>query len=552
MSLSLKGKFVLLVFFVSMVCPVVAGIIIYRNNATLTEFKKIADESLPRTGQMGAVLATFRQLRIEVRSLALKGNSAQDIERYLKNIDSSMKDILREKASLNSMMGNTQDEIEKMKKLEDAWKDFESFGGEILLLHKKGDEASLSKMADMIREICPKLAAEFDSSISEMLKWQKAVADKQTVSAMEQASKTANISLILAVLGITVSLVGGVMFSSNIVRTLTRTIEELNFTSNDISSKSDDVASISSNLSEAASQQAASLQETVSSIDEISAMVKRNSDSAATSVRSSENSKFAAEKGKEKVSHMIDSIHSIAAGNKEIMDQMQRSNKEISEIVVVIKDIAQKTQVINDIVFQTKLLSFNASVEAARAGEHGKGFAVVAEEVGNLAAMSGKAANEITDMLTRSVKRVSDIVENTSALMDNLIKQSTEKVELGTSMAKECAESLDEILLNVSEVNELLKEISTASSEQSSGIGEVNKAMIELDQVTQQNSTSANQSSQAAGDLNLQVERLNTVVTELTRFVDGKSDTNKVERFTGDANVVQLQISKKQLSKKIV
>jgi methyl-accepting chemotaxis protein len=78
------------------------------------------------------------------------------------------------------------------------------------------------------------------------------------------------------------------------------------------------------------------------------------------------------------------------------MNQINYSNEQMSEIVKVIQEIETKTKVINDIVFQTKLLSFNASVEAARAGEQGKGFAVVAEEVGNLAQMSGNAAKEIS------------------------------------------------------------------------------------------------------------------------------------------------------------
>lgn len=102
---------------------------------------------------------------------------------------------------------------------------------------------------------------------------------------------------------------------------------------------------------------------------------------------------------------MIHSITEISESNDRIMSQVADGNRKISEIVQVISEIGNKTKVINDIVFQTKLLSFNASVEAARAGEHGKGFAVVAEEVGNLAQMSGNAAKEISDMLNGSVSR---------------------------------------------------------------------------------------------------------------------------------------------------
>jgi hypothetical protein len=92
-------------------------------------------------------------------------------------------------------------------------------------------------------------------------------------------------------------------------------------------------------------------------------------------------------------------IMEIQETNKKLVDDVLEGNRKISEIVELVKEIGNKTKVINDIVFQTKLLSFNASVEAARAGEHGKGFAVVAEEVGNLASMSGQASKEISALL---------------------------------------------------------------------------------------------------------------------------------------------------------
>lgn len=288
-----------------------------------------------------------------------------------------------------------------------------------------------------------------------------------------------------------------------------------------INKTSQDMATVSGRLSEAATEQAASLQETVASLDEISAMITRNADSAGSSAKMSEQSTIIAQKGKEKAEQMMESINSIASGNDEIIVQMQKSNAEISEIVKVIQNIEQKTQIINDIVFQTKLLSFNASVEAARAGDHGKGFSVVAEEVGSLATMSGKAATEITAMLNESVQHVTQIVDSTKHLMDQLIKQSREKVEFGTATARECKESLDEILVNVSSVNEMVREISTASQEQSTGVIEINKAMSELDLVTQSNSGIAHDSSKFANDLNEELAVINSLVADLAKISGG-------------------------------
>lgn len=542
-NLTLKKKIVLLVFAVSCLCPVIAGIIIYRNNQTVSDYNLIAERSLPRTRAMGAVLGDFRELRVQVRSLAIRGNTAKDMDKYLKDIGVTITELEKKKDELVSMMSLNDEERLMSSKVEASWKKFKELGGVILELQKKGDEESMNKLADLVRNSCPVVAAEFDNAVREMIEWQSKKAVWRTDNAKQSASTTSLISILLAIFGVVAGISGGGLFAASLARNLNQNMRSLSESAEAIFKRSSDVALISTNLSEAATQQASSLQETVASIDEISAMVARNSDSALASSRTSENSTLAAKKGKEKVGMMMDSINAIASGNNEIIDQMQKSNKEISEIVNVIQNIAQKTQVINDIVFQTKLLSFNASVEAARAGEHGKGFAVVAEEVGNLASMSGKAATEITDMLTDSVKRVTDIVDGTKSLMDSLIRQSKEKVSQGTNVAKDCSAALDEILHNVSSVNEMIREISTASQEQSSGIREVNKAMSELDHVTQQNSSAASNSSQTATELNDQVDRLNKIVAELASIVDGSVIKVSERKATASVknNVVSLK-----------
>ncbi|MFN8369271.1 MAG: methyl-accepting chemotaxis protein [Bacteriovoracaceae bacterium] len=296
--------------------------------------------------------------------------------------------------------------------------------------------------------------------------------------------------------------------------------------SKEVAGSSDSISSSSSQLSEAATEAASSLQETVSSIDEISSMVQRNADSASNSTQISAKSSDAASRGKKTVESMVKSIGEISDSNEEIATEMKKNNEDISKIVQVISEIGEKTKVINDIVFQTKLLSFNASVEAARAGEHGKGFAVVAEEVGNLAAMSGKAALEITEMLGSSIKQVTDIVESTKRKVEILVTTSKQKVEIGTKTAHECGEALDEILQNVTSVNEMVREIASASAEQSTGVQEVTKAMQQLDQTTHQNTSVAQETSAMARKLKNQADNLNGSVNELIAVISGSGKVN--------------------------
>ena len=297
------------------------------------------------------------------------------------------------------------------------------------------------------------------------LKW-SIVSDITTNEAYASVYSLKYAVAVLALISAILIFVLAFSISSKISKKISDIAKKLSLSVDAMASSSDVASRSSTELSEAATEQAASLQETVSSIDEISSMVQRNADAANSSAEVSGRSTDAALRGKKTVETMITSIAQIASSNDDLLKSMQKSNEEISKIVTVISEIGDKTKVINDIVFQTKLLSFNASVEASRAGEHGKGFAVVAEEVGNLASMSGKAALEITEMLDKSIEQVSSIFESTKSTAEFLVKNGKEKIEIGTKTAKECGVSLDEILKNVNSVNELVKEIATASVEQ--------------------------------------------------------------------------------------
>jgi len=309
---------------------------------------------------------------------------------------------------------------------------------------------------------------------------------------------------------------------SSLISTISKITQSLIGEVTSLQKVSESTALISTKLSEATVEQAAGLQQTASSVGQISAMVSRNADSAANSAKISEKANNLAFGGKQKVKIMMESINSISDGNDEIINQMEKSNREISDIVTVIQDISKKTEIINDIVFQTKLLSFNASVEAARAGEQGKGFSVVAEEVGNLATMSGNAANEITSMLGASIQKVTKIVENSQDLMSSLIKKSRSKIEIGHQTSVDCSVALEEIVKNVSSLNDMVKEISQASQQQSTGIREINKAMEDMDSVTQSNISLTQDSSRATKELEDQAKRLNNLVLNLSELLGQK------------------------------
>jgi methyl-accepting chemotaxis protein len=311
-------------------------------------------------------------------------------------------------------------------------------------------------------------------------------------------------------------------------RRLEAVIEHLRGGSEKVSTTATDVTAASYSLSEASTEQAAALQETAASIEEINAMIKKSSENATRSQDVAGKSSEIAKRGKEAVDRMSEAINDINVSNESILHQISESNGQISEIAKVIAEIGNKTKVINDIVFQTKLLSFNASVEAARAGEHGKGFAVVAEEVGNLAQMSGNAAKEISEMLAASIKKVESIVDETKHKVEGLIADGRQKVQSGIVIADQCGVVLNDVVVNVDELNTMVTEITVASHEQSQGVNEITKAMNELDQTTHANATTSQQVSGYANSLSDESKHMNEMVAELVGVVLGQS-SNKTQ-----------------------
>jgi methyl-accepting chemotaxis protein len=165
----------------------------------------------------------------------------------------------------------------------------------------------------------------------------------------------------------------------------------------------------------------------------------------------------------------------------ETMKGINESSKRIVDIIGVIDGIA----------FQTNILALNAAVEAARAGEQGRGFAVVAGEVRSLAQRSADAAKEIKSLISASVERV----DHGSALVDRA----------GVTMA--------EIVSSIARVTDIMGEISAASTEQSSGVGQIGDAITQMDQATQQNAALVEESAAAAESLKDQARQLVQVVS---------------------------------------
>lgn len=541
-DLSIKTRVMFQAMIISSIVPIVAFLIVTRNNQTAKVYQDIAHVSLEKIEKLGELEANFRQVRVEVRSLAIIDNTLSDQSQFIKQTEKAIESFEKSKKEYAALI-TTDDEKKQLADLDAKWTDFYEFGKGLLVLATKGDPESIKKLAEAIRVHCPVKKEAVEKIIHIINEKEKATSASLVVAAKESEANTQLFAIIGTLFGIFGAITIGMIFATRVNNSLQKSIESLVKGVSEINKKSQVTSDIASKISFSSNDQASSIQNTVTSIDEISAMVARNADSASSAANNSDVTINSAQKGKEKAEDMLDSIKAISSGNEELINQMEKTNKEISEIVDVIKEISQKTQVINDIVFQTKLLSFNASVEAARAGENGKGFSVVAEEVGNLASMSGSAANEISSMLAKSVSKVNETVQNSKRLMDTMMNQSKLKIESGTRTAQECASSLDEILANASSMGHMVREISNACQEQSVGIREVNKAMNNLDLLSKTNNEVASTSSDTAEKLKEEAGKLGEIVGHLNRLVKGKKAMLSAEVRT-HSNVVEIRPKK--------
>ncbi|MGZ3773803.1 MAG: methyl-accepting chemotaxis protein [Pseudobdellovibrionaceae bacterium] len=298
------------------------------------------------------------------------------------------------------------------------------------------------------------------------------------------------------------------LFILNRVRPLKSVIGHLTQDADLLQRISHSISTTADSLTSANTQQAAASQQTVASLDEIRSMIEKTVESAHRLLQNTGTSKEAVHAGRSSLQEVLNVMEQMQVDGQSLSRQIEEGNREISEIVQVISEIGDKTKIVNDIVFQTKLLSFNASVEAARAGESGKGFAVVAEEIGNLAQMSGSAASEISRILNVGIERAQHIIENSKHRTSQIISTNSNSIQKGIATTRICEESFGTIESQVSEVGIISSEISNALDEERIGVQEINKAVGELNAGTQSNMMAAQSNEQGSADLKSGVHSL--------------------------------------------
>lgn len=229
----------------------------------------------------------------------------------------------------------------------------------------------------------------------------------------------------------------------------------------------------------------------ISSLDEISAMMEKNVKIINDSHEVSGKTKSVSFEMQNSLEQLRESMNLIQSSNTDVSQKMTSYETQLNEIQNLIHQIADSTQIINSIVFQTKLLSFNASVEAARAGEHGKGFSVVAQEVAHLAETSKSAASDIDRIIQESIQKVQTIATVSRREIQALVEESNGKVKRGQVQAEEIIKLTSSICHDMTNVEFQMGQAVQAIDEQKIGLNQIQSSIKEIHSAAQETSAQA-------------------------------------------------------------
>jgi methyl-accepting chemotaxis protein len=490
-KLSLKGRLIVSFSLVALLTLVVA-VAGYRGVVFGTEAqRKVARWILPTIQAQESLVKVLYYAQKTERTLAnphIDDGERQGQQEGLKRYHAEAEEDLKAYEDATRAQADPED-VRKMEEIVSLWKAWRPQHDKVVQLGLAGGadggkaafEASWGPARAALKEVETKLM----DSIAEHRK----EAEENNLAFERRASVVKYTSVVLGLAAVAASLLLGILISGSMARSLDRVAGNLDEGAHQVESASGQLTTSSQVLAEGSSEQAASLEEAASAMEEMSAMTRRNADSAAESKSLSDQANRSVEKASDSMGGLVRQMNEISS-----------MSEEIGKIIKTIDEIA----------FQTNLLALNAAVEAARAGEAGAGFAVVADEVRNLAQRAAGAAKSTAD----------------------LIEGALHKIQEGTGMVERTSVDFRDVVAAVKKVNELASEVAAASAEQNRGIGEVSAAVAQMDKVTQNNAASAEEIASASEQMNAQTLTLRQVVRELRALVAG---ADRLERAAAPA-----------------
>ncbi len=318
---------------------------------------------------------------------------------------------------------------------------------------------------------------EVDTLLNRLIDINVEIGAHETAAALQTSTLMTKIVVGGVIGGLLLAILVSLVIGRSLSKALSQIAKDLINAATQVASASKELSVTSNQIAKGACEQAASVEECSASVEEITCTSKQNADGTRKAESVTEEADSLCNRGSESAKGLLEAINAI-----------KNASAETAAIIKTIDEIA----------FQTNLLALNAAVEAARAGDAGRGFAVVAEEVRGLAQRSAAAAKDTTDKISRS----------------------TALAERGVKASESVFSILQSIKDNVAISTNLVKEIASATNEQSVGLGQISTAMTGLDRVVQSNSAASEESAAASEQLSAQARILEEHVSTLSALIE--------------------------------
>ncbi len=393
-------------------------------------------------------------------------------------------------------------------------------------------------------------SVEFFSIISVLLKNLEQIIIYEINFLEEQSAKNfqeALNQLIVLIFILTIYLIGATIYTS---RTVLKLVQAFRVSLHTLNNKTFTIALATEHLNNNSKRVLHDSQNQTKEIEEVSHSInqmKSLQDDTSEKIRNSKNytdSTFQdAKQGQSQVEKMLHAIDQILKSNNEIESQVIKNNQSFEKVTEIINQIANKTSIINDIVFQTKLLSFNASVEAARAGEHGKGFSIVAEEIGQLATLSGSASHEISELVSSSIKLVTSVTSEMSEKMENIVTQNNQNIQIGNQEALNCSKQFKQTVESVTKIHKVIQDVTKANQNQNKALQTISQNIISLEKATKSNLDLTDKNFLSSDKIAQNTKLLKKVVNEMCLIIRGeiiqnhKEDTENETQITNNSSL---------------